>query len=78
MVGTPGRLSELLKAGDLLLDQCQAVVLDEVDILLGDTGMFQEQACHRVPNPSNIQIIATATAHLPFKCAQMLTLLKLL
>ena len=43
VVGTPGRLCELIKAQDLLLDNCSAVVLDEVDVLLGGGSLFQEQ-----------------------------------
>ena len=35
VVGTPGRINELMAKGALRLDQCRAVVLDEVDILLG-------------------------------------------
>ena len=35
VVGTPGRINELMTKGALRLDQCRAVVLDEVDILLG-------------------------------------------
>ena len=35
VVGTPGRINELMTKGALRLDHCRAVVLDEVDILLG-------------------------------------------
>ncbi len=35
VVGTPGRINELMTKGALRLDQCRALVLDEVDILLG-------------------------------------------
>ena len=35
-MGTPGRINELMTKGALRLDQCRAVVLDEVDILLGE------------------------------------------
>ena len=35
LVGTPGRLVELLQDGCLRLDFCRAVVCDEVDVLLG-------------------------------------------
>lgn len=38
LVATPGRLQELTADGALRLDQCQAVVLDEVDVLLGAPG----------------------------------------
>lgn len=43
VVGTPGRLGELCKMGHLGLDKCQAVVLDEADVLLGQASMFEEQ-----------------------------------
>jgi ATP-dependent RNA helicase DDX18/HAS1 len=43
VVATPGRLGEHIKAGNLRLDQCRAIVLDEVDILLGDTFAFAQQ-----------------------------------
>lgn len=35
LVGTPGRLAELLQERCLKLDFCRAVVCDEVDVLLG-------------------------------------------
>ena len=35
VVATPGRLVEHLEAGNLNLSACKAVVLDEVDVLLG-------------------------------------------
>ena len=35
VVGTPGRINELMAKGSLQLKRCSAVVLDEVDILLG-------------------------------------------
>ena len=44
MVATPGRLAEHIKAGSLRLAQCQAVVLDEADVLLGDAFAFAQQA----------------------------------
>ncbi|KAK9811880.1 hypothetical protein WJX72_011720 [[Myrmecia] bisecta] len=43
VVATPGRLIEHLKEGNLALDLCKAIVMDEVDILLGDTTSFAEQ-----------------------------------
>lgn len=36
LVGTPGRLAELLTDGCLRLDFCRAAVCDEVDVLLGE------------------------------------------
>ena len=35
VVGTPGRINELMMKGALRLQHCRALVLDEVDILLG-------------------------------------------
>lgn len=35
VIATPGRLTQLLEEGALRLDVCHAVVLDEVDVLLG-------------------------------------------
>ena len=35
LIGTPGRLRELLSKGDLSLESCRAIVLDEADLLLG-------------------------------------------
>ena len=43
VIGTPGRLVEFLKEGHLQLDACQAVVMDEVDVLLSDASLFHEQ-----------------------------------
>ena len=43
MVATPGRLAEHVKAGNLKLAQCRALVLDEADVLLGDAFAFAEQ-----------------------------------
>ena len=44
MVATPGRLAEHVATGSLRLTQCAAIVLDEVDVLLGDTFAFAQQA----------------------------------
>lgn len=53
MVATPGRLGEHIKAGNLRLDQCRAVVLDEVDVLLGDTFAFAQQVRAEKPSGSS-------------------------
>ena len=45
MVATPGRLGEHIKAGTLKLHQCQAIVMDEADVLLGDAYAFSAQVC---------------------------------
>ena len=46
VIGTPGRLVEFLREGHLQLDDCQAVVMDEVDVLLSDASLFHEQVLH--------------------------------
>ena len=43
VVATPGRLGEHIKAGTLKLHQCQAIVMDEADVLLGDAYAFSAQ-----------------------------------
>jgi ATP-dependent RNA helicase DDX18/HAS1 len=43
LIGTPGRLAELLSSGALKLDNCAHLVCDEVDVLLGGASMFAEQ-----------------------------------
>ena len=45
VIATPGRLGEHIKAGTLKLHHCQAVVLDEADVLLGDAYAFSQQVC---------------------------------
>lgn len=44
VIGTPGRLNMFVEEGELKLHSTQFVVLDEVDILLGDASLFAEQA----------------------------------
>ena len=39
VVATPGRLVEHLEAGNLDLSACKAVILDEVDVLLGGKAL---------------------------------------
>lgn len=50
LVATPGRLQELMVGGGeegagaaLKMDACMAIVLDEVDVLLGDASAFADQ-----------------------------------
>ena len=43
VVGTPGRLNLFLEEKELNLQQCQYVILDECDILLGDASLFADQ-----------------------------------
>lgn len=60
VVGTPGRLAELLEEGALSLEHCRAIVLDEVDVLVGGAGMFDEQAW----TPASTAFRCTASAFL--------------
>jgi ATP-dependent RNA helicase DDX18/HAS1 len=43
VVGTPGRVGHLVDVGKLLVDDLEAVVMDECDVLLGDSFEFAEQ-----------------------------------
>lgn len=63
VVGTPGRLAELLTSGSLSLERCAAIVYDEVDVLLGYSSMFAEQVAPlRGALPSTARnILVTAT-----------------
>lgn len=70
VVGTPGRLCELMKAGELRLDQCQAVVMDEVDVLLGDASLFREQVEHVI-----LQLCQDPNSSFRYMNPQLLTLL---
>lgn len=46
VIGTPGRLGHLFDAGLLKLDCCQAIVLDEVDVVLGEASQYREEVHH--------------------------------
>jgi ATP-dependent RNA helicase DDX18/HAS1 len=63
IIGTPGRLAELLKSGALKLDNCASLVCDEVDVLLGGASMFAEQVAplKEACPPSTRWILVTAT-----------------
>ena len=63
LVGTPGRLAELLNSGALKLDNCASLVCDEVDVLLGGASMFAEQVAplKQACPPSTRWILVTAT-----------------
>ena len=82
VVATPGRLAEHIKGGTLKLAQCQAVVLDEADVLLGDAFAFAQQArpcpeawCHL---HSAQRLHATPLQAVPAKCTQFSMPLRLL
>lgn len=62
-VGTPGRLAQLLDCGALSLDRCAAVVLDEVDVLMGPGSLFAEQVMplQEAAPPSTRFVLVTAT-----------------
>ena len=63
VVGTPGRVARLIQEGKMETDDVDAVVLDECDVLLGDSFEFAEQVApirNAVP-PSTQFILVTAT-----------------
>ncbi len=45
VIATPGRLMELIKGGHMDLKACQTLVLDEVDVLLGERLSYMQ--CNR-------------------------------
>lgn len=49
VVATPARLGQHIEAATLRLTQCQAVVLDEADVLLGDAYAFSQQVTQGSP-----------------------------
>lgn len=63
LIGTPGRLAELLADGALRLDNCSALVCDEVDVLLGGASLFAEQVAPlKVACPQSTRwVLVTAT-----------------
>jgi len=63
VVATPGRMLEHLQAKTLDLSCCKAIVLDEVDVLLGDQAAFNPQIEPlRDAAPSNLKfVLVTAT-----------------
>ena len=64
-IGTPGRLAELVAGGALHLDRCAAIVFDEVDVLLGDTSLFQEHVIPLLDNLPNTSKCILVSATLP-------------
>ena len=54
MVGTPGRVLSHVQAGTINLQHCHTVVIDEVDVLLGDQHAFTAQVtpCCQALRPS--------------------------
>jgi ATP-dependent RNA helicase DDX18/HAS1 len=67
VVGTPGRVSHLVEVGKLEVNDLEAVVMDECDVLLGDSFEFAEQvaplrdATLRVPSSKTRFVLVTAT-----------------
>lgn len=43
LIGTPGRLLELINDGAFVMDRCSALVYDEVDVLIGPHSLFIDQ-----------------------------------
>eukprot|EP00892_Ulva_mutabilis_P011261 jgi/Ulvmu1/8507/UM044_0041.1 len=64
-VCTSGRLQQLLDAGHLDLSSCQTLVLDEVDVLLGDQGAFAAEVLPLVDSAPEEASIVFVTATLP-------------
>ena len=54
VVGTPGRVLSHVQAGTINLQHCHTVVIDEVDVLLGDQHAFSAQVtpCCQACRPS--------------------------
>lgn len=67
VVSTPGRLQEHLSKGNMNLDACSSLVLDEVDVLYGDAGTFEAQLSPlRAAAPESTKFVlvtATLPAH---------------
>lgn len=63
LVATPGRLLAHLSSGTASLSGARAMVLDEVDVLLGDQAAFREQVEPlRSAGPPGLRfVLATAT-----------------
>ena len=67
VVGTPGRVSHLLDVGKIDVSELEAVVMDECDVLLGDSFEFAEQvrplreATLAVTNSTTRFVLVTAT-----------------
>ncbi len=59
-------LMEHIKAGNLRLHQCRAVVLDEVDVLLGDAFAFAQQV--RMPHRLSVSVGSSRSLHV---CPQL-------
>ena len=69
VVGTPGRLEELTKSGNMLLSHCRFLVLDEADGLLqqghGDLVNRLHAKCPKITSDSKRlqMIVCSATLH---------------
>ncbi|KXZ46522.1 hypothetical protein GPECTOR_43g959 [Gonium pectorale] len=63
LVATPGRLQQHLAAGSLMLDDCRALVLDEVDVLMGARTDFlaQVEPLRAAAPPSLRFVLVSAT-----------------
>ncbi|GIL45873.1 hypothetical protein Vafri_3002 [Volvox africanus] len=65
LVATPGRLQQHLERGSLELTDCRMLVMDEVDVLLGDHADFTSQiAPLRAAAPPSLRFVMV-TATLP-------------
>jgi len=63
VVGTPGRVARLIEEGKMLTDDVEAVVLDECDVLLGESFEFAEQVApiRNAVKPGTQFVLVTAT-----------------
>lgn len=63
LIGTPGRLLELINSGAFVMDRCSALVYDEVDVLIGPFSLFIDQVAplRNAAPPSTKCVLVTAT-----------------
>ena len=63
VVGTPGRVARLIEEGKMFTDDVDAVVLDECDVLLGESFEFAEQVApiRNAVKPNTQFVLVTAT-----------------
>lgn len=68
IIGTPGRLADILSDGTLKLDNVKTVVFDEADMLLKE-GYFEEidKFVYKTPEPQFLVFSATLEANLSYQ-----------
>jgi len=65
LIGTPGRLGDLISNGFLNLKACSTIVFDEVDVLLGPASSFAEQVLPLKDQAAEDTQFVMVTATLP-------------